>query len=190
MFIFSIYTGLGYAEVESLTPDNLTVGMDKEPWLNIHRKKTKRDYQIPLLPKALDILKKYKNHPVCLKSGKCLPICSNTKFNAYLKEVGDLAGIPKNKPLVTHLARRTFATTIALSNGMNIGVLSKILGHNSVKVTIDSYATVIDELMLRNVKELKEKLSPKKEPPINSGFTGGIDAQEDLIKKVREISRN
>ena len=60
--------------------------------------------------------------------------------------------------LVTHLARKTFATTIALTNGMNIGVLSKILGHNSIKVTLDSYGTIIDELMLRNVKELKEKL--------------------------------
>jgi integrase/recombinase XerD len=66
-----------------------------------------------------------------------------------------LKGIPKNKPLVTHLARKTFATTVALSNGMNIGVLSKILGHNSIKVTLDSYGTIIDELMLKNVKELK-----------------------------------
>lgn len=84
------------------------------------------------------------------------------KFNAYLKEFGDIAGIPKNKPLVTHLAQKTFATTIALTNGMNIGVLSKILGHNSIKVTLDSYGTIIDELMLRSVKEQKDKLSSKK----------------------------
>ena len=64
---------------------------------------------------------------MCLRKGKCLAVPSNVKFNAYLKEIGDIAGIPKSKPLVTHLARKTFASPITLSNGMNIGVLSKIL---------------------------------------------------------------
>jgi len=81
------------------------------------------------------------------------------KYNAFLKEIGDMAEIPKDKPLVSHLARKTFACTIGLSNGMNIGVLSKILGHASIQVTLDSYATVIDSLMLQNVHDLKNKLS-------------------------------
>jgi integrase len=163
IFIFCCYTGLAYAEVESLAPENITTGMDGDLWLNIHRKKTHKDYQVPLLPKPLDILEKYKTHPICLKRGKCLPVPSNVKYNAYLKEVGDMAGIPQDKPLVSHLARKTFACTIGLANGMNIGVLSKILGHASIQVTLDSYATVIDELMLRNVRELKAKLSPSSE---------------------------
>jgi len=190
IFVFCIYTGLAYAEVESLTPDNITQGMDGELWLNIHRKKTKKDYQVPLFPKALEILDKYKSHPLCLKKGKCLAVPSNVKYNAYLKEIADIAGIPKNKPLVTHLARKTFATTIALTNGMNIGVLSKILGHNSIKVTLDSYGTIIDELMLRNVKELKEKLSTKKELLTKPDASIDTRALDDLIKKAREISKN
>ena len=190
IFIFSIYTGLAYAEVESLSPDNITKGMDGELWLNIHRKKTKKEYQVPLLPRALEILDKYKDHPLCIKKGKCLAVPSNVKYNAYLKEIGDIAGIPKNKPLVTHLARKTFATTIALTNGMNIGVLSKILGHNSIKVTLDSYGTIIDELMLRSVKELKEKLSSQKGIPDKSTIPSISNAQEDLIKKSKEINMN
>lgn len=158
IFIFCIYTGLAYAEVEALNPDNLTRGMDGELWLNIHRKKTDKHYQVPLFPKAIEILEKYKEHPRCLKKNRCLPVPSNVKYNAYLKEIGDMAGIPKDKPLVSHLARKTFACTIGLANGMNIGVLSKILGHASIQVTLDSYATVIDELMLQNVKDLKNKL--------------------------------
>ncbi len=78
--------------------------------------------------------------------------------NGYLKEIGDMAEIPNDKPLVSHLARKTFACTIGLANGMNIGVLSKILGHASMQVTLDSYATVIDSLMLQNVHDLKMKL--------------------------------
>jgi integrase len=190
IFVFCIYTGLAYAEVESLTPENITQGMDGELWLNIHREKTKKDYQVPLFPKALEILDKYKNHPMCLKKGKCLAVPSNVKYNAYLKEIGDIAGIPKNKPLVTHLARKTFATTIALTNGMNIGVLSKILGHNSIKVTLDSYGTIIDELMFRNVKEMKEKLSSKKDKIIISEFKESSSAQRDLLNELKKSSSN
>jgi integrase len=190
IFVFCIYTGLAYAEAESLTPDNITKGMDGELWMNIHRKKTKKDYQVPLLPRALEILNKYKDHPSCLKKGKCLPVPSNVKYNAYLKEIGDIAGIPKNKPLVTHLARKTFATTIALTNGMNIGVLSKILGHNSIKVTLDSYGTIIDELMLSNVKELKEKLTTKKERFVKTENQGISNAQEELICMAKKASKN
>jgi len=190
VFIFACYTGLAYAEVEALTPDNITKGMDGELWLNIYRKKTKKEYQVPLLPRALEILEKYKNHPQCLKKGKCLPVPSNVKFNAYLKEIGDIAGIPKSKPLVTHLARKTFASTVALSNGMNIGVLSKILGHNSIKVTIDSYGAIIDELMLRNVKDLKEKLSTKKKQEFEKNSNSSSTAHDELLYKISGLSKN
>ena len=190
VFIFACYTGLAYAEVEALTPDNITKGMDGELWLNIYRKKTKKEYQVPLLPRALEILEKYKNHPQCLKRGKCLPVPSNVKFNAYLKEIGDIAGIPKSKPLVTHLARKTFASTVALSNGMNIGVLSKILGHNSIKVTIDSYGAIIDELMLRNVKDLKEKLSTKKKQEVEKNSNSSYTAHDELLYKISGLSKN
>ena len=70
-----------------------------------------------------------------------------------------MAEIPQDKPLVSHLARKTFACNVGLANGMNIGVLSKLLGHSSIQITLDSYATVIDELMINNVRALKEKLS-------------------------------
>lgn len=111
-------------------------------------------------------------------------------FEAFLKEIGDIAGIPKNKPVVTHLARKTFACTVALSNGMNIGVLSKILGHNSIKVTLDSYATVIDELMLRSVKELKEKLTPEKERFIITEMDRLSNPYEELLFQITNGSKN
>jgi integrase len=190
IFVFACYTGLAYAESESLTPDCITTGMDGELWLNIHRRKTKKEYQVPLFPRALEIIEKYKSHPACLKRGKCLPVPSNVKFNAYLKEIGDIAGIPKSKPLVTHLARKTFATTVALTNGMNIGVLSKILGHNSIKVTLDSYGTIIDELMLRSVKDLKSKLSTKKEGEDNSDTNRLSNAQHELTFNLNKLNMN
>lgn len=190
IFIFCCYTGLAYAEVEALCPDNITTGMDGEPWLNIHRKKTNKDYQIPLFDKALAILEKYKNHPRCLKKNRCLPVPSNVKYNAYLKEVGDLAGIPKDKPLVSHLARKTFACTIGLANGMNIGVLSKILGHASIQVTLDSYATVIDSLMLQNVRDLKSKLAKGERYRYASSTKKKSNAKNSLMDDISNASKN
>ncbi len=77
-------------------------------------------------------------------------------MNAYLKEIQDIAKIQKY--LTTHLARKTFATTIILANGVNIEVLSRLLGHSSIQVTLDSYATVMDDLMLINVRMIREKI--------------------------------
>jgi integrase len=82
-----------------------------------------------------------------------------------------MAEIPQDKPLVSHLARKTFACTVGLANGMNIGVLSKLLGHSSIQITLDSYATVIDELMLNNVRALKEKLSIAEKGACNSNVS-------------------
>ena len=73
---------------------------------------------------------------------------------------------------------------------MNIGVLSKILGHNSIKVTLDSYGTIIDELMLRSVKELKEKLTIKSQLYTNPNETTKSDVHQELIKKINGTSKN
>lgn len=187
IFIFCCYSGMAYAEVESLTPDNITKGMDGELWLNIIRKKTKKNYLVPILPKALEIIEKYKKHPLCLKKDRLLPVPSNVKYNAYLKEIAEVAGVKKY--LTTHLARKTFASTIMLANGVNISVLSKLLGHANVQVTLDSYASVADEMLLKNVKDLKIKLN---EPNANitSDVVVSAKVQEELVKQARNQNMN
>ena len=82
-----------------------------------------------------------------------LSVTSNVKMNAYLKEIADLAGI--RQKLTVHLARKTYACTL-LAEGVNIGVLSKLLRHiNSGHPC--SYASVMDELTLNNVRMIREK---------------------------------
>lgn len=191
LFIFCCYSGLAFAEVEALSPQHIVEGMDKELWLTILRKKTKKHYQVPILPKAMEIIEKYKNHPLCIKKDRVLPVPSNTKFNCYLKEIAAVAGIQKY--LTTHLARKTFASTIMLANGVNIAVLSKILGHASVQVTLDSYATVIDELLLRNVKDLKSKLSGENVPFIITELDAiekAQNAQDELMGQAKRRNMN
>ncbi len=158
IFVFCCNTGLAYAEVSALRPEHIFIGMDNEQWLRIMRKKTKKEYAVPLLPKAKQIMEKYRNHPLCLKKGMLLPVYSNVKMNAYLKEIADLAGIHQN--LTVHIARKTFGCTM-LASGVNIGVISRLLGHASIQVTLDSYASVMDELMMNNVRMIREKFVSK-----------------------------
>jgi len=156
IFLFATYTGLGYKELESLNSDNITIGMDGEKWLNILRQKTQKQYQVPIFPKAMEIMEKYRDHPRCLKKKRLLPVPSNVKYNAYLKEIAHIAEINLN--LTTHIARKTFATTVMLSNGANIGVVSRLLGHSDVRITLEAYGTFQDQLMMADVGKIREKL--------------------------------
>ena len=83
-----------------------------------------------------------------------LPVVSNQKSNAYLKEIATLCGITKN--LTTHLARHTFATTVTLSNGVPIESVSKMLGHTSIKTT-QHYAKVLDKKIGEDMEVLMER---------------------------------
>jgi len=158
MFVFCCYTGLAYVDVSKLKPSNIITYPDGTLWINLSRTKTDVDSHIPLLPKAVEIIEKYKGHPETDIKGTVLPIRSNVKFNAYLKEVADLCGIEKN--LTTHLARHTFATTVTLNNDVPIETVSKMLGHKNLKTT-QIYAKVLDKKVGADMKILQEKLYAK-----------------------------
>lgn len=107
IFLFSCYAGLDYADVKKLKRKEIVKGVDNELWIHTKRQKTDTNSRIPLLPAALRIIDLYKDHPVCSANGYLLPVLSNQKMNAYLKEIADLCGI--DKELTYHIARHTFA---------------------------------------------------------------------------------
>lgn len=158
MFVFSCYTGLAYIDAFNLTPQNISIGIDGEYWIITCRKKTDQPIRIPLLPKALEIIEKYKTHPYVISRGKLLPVYSNQKMNAYLKEIADLCGI--EKPLTFHIARHTFATTVTLTNGVPIETVSKLLGHTSIRTT-QIYAKVIEKKVSDDMRNLRDTLLSK-----------------------------
>ena len=159
IFIFSCFTGLAYADVQKLSKNDIVIGIDGERWIKTKRSKTDTRSNIPILPTAEAILKKYSGHSDIVNSDKVLPILSNQKMNAYLKEIADLCKIRKN--LTFHLARHTFATTVTLTNGVPIESVSKMLGHKSLKTT-QHYAKILDRKVSDDMKVLKEKLSINK----------------------------
>ncbi|OKL42097.1 site-specific integrase [Pontibacter flavimaris] len=160
VFLFSCYTGLAYVDVQKLRRSEIREGMDGERWIFTRRQKTETPSRIPLLPVALDILDRYQDHPQCLYQDRVLPVLSNQKMNAYLKEIADLCEI--HKTLTFHIARHTFATTVTLSNGVPIETVSRMLGHRNLRTT-QHYAKILDQKVSDDMQQLRERLTIKKE---------------------------
>lgn len=156
IFVFCCYTGLAYIDVYSLTYKDIETGPNGSLRLRIKRKKTGTVAYIPLLPQAMVIIDKYRDHPVCRIKNTVLPVLSNQKMNGYLKEVADLCGIEKN--LTTHCARHTFATTVTLANNIPMEVVSKMLGHTNLNIT-KQYARILDKTIDNEMDQLARKLS-------------------------------
>ena len=85
---------------------------------------------------------------------KDIPIISNQKLNAYLKEIADVCGIKKN--LTFHLARHTFATTTTLAKGVPIETVSKMLGHTNIETT-QIYARITNNKISSDMQGLDKK---------------------------------
>ncbi|WP_055445686.1 site-specific integrase [Lacinutrix mariniflava] len=156
VFIFCCFTGLAYADVKKLSKNDITTGIDGEQWIKTKRSKTDTRSNIPILAIPLEILEKYKKHPSSLNRGLLLPVLSNQKTNAYLKEIADLCKINKN--LTFHLARHTFATTVTLTNGVPIESVSKMLGHKSLRTT-QHYAKIIDKKVSEDMNALRLRMA-------------------------------
>lgn len=154
IFLFSCYTGLAYIDVYNLTPNNIAFGMDGEKWIFTHRQKTETASRIPLLPPALAILNKYAENPSVINRDKLLPVPTNQKVNAYLKEIA--TGCNITKELTFHIARHTFATTVTLTNGVPIETVSKMLGHKKLQTT-QHYAKILDQKVSNDMQALRNK---------------------------------
>jgi site-specific recombinase XerD len=156
IFLFSCFTGLAYIDVKNLTKSHISIGIDGDKWIFTHRQKTETASKIPILPVTQMIINKYANHPQSVNDDKLLPILSNQKMNAYLKEIATVCEIEKE--LTFHIARHTFATTVTLTNGVPIESVSKMLGHKNLRTT-QHYAKVLDKKVSEDMKILRDKFS-------------------------------
>lgn len=155
LFLFQCYTGLAFADMDKLICKDVSMGIDGKRWIITYRKKTDVRSAIPLMPTAINVIEKYNKEYSSNPNGKLLPVYTNQKFNSYLQEIAEIVGI--NKTLTSHAGRRTFATTVALANGVSIETIAKILGHSSTKIT-HQYAVVTDMKISDEMKLLQTKL--------------------------------
>lgn len=145
LFVFQTYTCLSYTDLKSFTHVNVS-SINGITVYKGKRRKTGKPFTIPLLLPAKEILEKYN---------WCLPVISNVKYNEYLKAVASAAGI--TKPVSSHWARHTGATLL-LNKGVDIGIVSKICGHSSIRITEQIYAKLLDETVVDAVKNMDDLL--------------------------------
>ena len=149
VFVFSCYTGLSWIDAKNLKPENIVIGIDGRKWIFTAREKTEKPVKIPILPKAMEIIDKYKDYCEC--SGNILPVYSNQKTNQYLKDIATTLEL--RKKLTFHVARHTFATTVTLSKGIPMETVSKLLGHSKLSTT-QIYARVLESKLSEDLQRL------------------------------------
>jgi integrase/recombinase XerD len=141
-FIFQCFSGLGYHELAHASNANIVIKKNIK-WLSLQRKKTKKNFLIPLLPPAAKIWEKYNG---------VLPVLSNQKLNAYLKEITQILKL--DIELKTHLARKTYTSTVLLGNNVPLKIVTCLLGHSNSSVTEKHYASISNDLLESNVELL------------------------------------
>ena len=161
IFIFSCYTGLAYVDVFELTEDKIRKAFDGHLWIMTKRQKTDVNTNVRLLDIPLAILEKYKGKQ---KNGKVLPVISNQKINDYLEEIADICGI--GKKITFHVARHTFASTVALGNDVPMESIQSMLGHADIKTT-QIYAHVIDRKLSRDMDKMAKTVN-NRNPEVNA----------------------
>ncbi len=152
LFIFSVFTGLAYADVKALTTDRLQTFFDGNLWIITRRRKTNTESNIRLLDVPKRIIEKYKG---LSKDDHVFPVPSNGRCNTILKELGRQCGFKIR--LTYHVARHTNATTVLLSHGVPIETVSRLLGHTDLKTT-QIYARITNQKISSDMEILSHKL--------------------------------
>lgn len=141
LFVFSAYTGLAYCDVIAFDFDTMTEKMGGMFYIDGSRLKTGSKFFTPILPPAMEVLKKYGYH---------LPVMSNQKANQYLHVFEGALKI--NKPITFHVARHSFAT-LCLSHDVPLENVSRMLGHTNIRTT-QIYAKILKSTIEKHCEKL------------------------------------
>ncbi|HZK62953.1 MAG TPA: site-specific integrase [Puia sp.] len=159
LFLFSCYTGLAYVDAISLKDNDLEQSLDGTMWCKIYRTKSGGLSPVPLLRLAIEIIDRYKIHPDAIQRGTIFPHISNQHLNKNLRVLREVCRI--DTPMTFHIARHTFAKTVALKNGVPLETVQMMLGHSKIATT-QIYADVDEEKIMDDMSGLEDKISEKK----------------------------
>lgn len=141
VFCFCCFTGLRYGDVKNLKKTDINNG-----FFEIITLKTKSKATIPLIDEAQEILDKYRD----VLGNRALPVISNQKMNAYLKEVAKIAKLtrvitkvryrgskrlestaPLHDIITTHMGRKTLVSYL-FSKDVDSELIRSISNHKSI----------------------------------------------------------
>ena len=151
LFVFASLTGLSYIDIKSLTTDKIVKSIDGSTWIRSSRKKTQTPFSVKLLDIPLAIIEK---HGQSRTGGNIFAVPRNDTCNFRLKEIAKLCGIDKH--LNFHQSRHSFAT-LALTKGVSLESVSKILGHTKITTT-QIYAKITNEKIGQDMDLLADRL--------------------------------
>jgi integrase len=154
MFVFSCFTGLAYVDVCNLVEKHIETGSDGQLWIRIRRQKTNVESHLKVPSIALEIIEKYR----CERRGeKIFNMPDRSTICKYMRRLEALCDI---KHITYHMARHNFATHVALSNGVPMTTLSRMMGHTSITTT-QLYGEITKQKINRDMKQLMEKVTGK-----------------------------
>lgn len=182
VFVFQCNSGLSYADLASICKEDFQRNDIGQIYIQKQRKKTGETYTAVILKGGVEILNKYDYQ---------LPVLSNQKYNAYLKEIQALCGI--DKKLHTHLARTTYICFL-YNQHVPIDTIATLVGHYASTTTLRYYAkmdkqTIFDDLRRSNVangakgKTTKRKVikpHPEKHSPLTDNLT-----DQEVIETIK-----
>ncbi len=175
MFVFSLYTGMSFAEVSKLCIHHFEVSASGKFFCTMYRTKSGEPFAVPMLPEAVKIIRRYMDSTKSQENGTIFPKITNQQVNRGLKIIQEALFIPI--PLQFHLARHTFAKVIALQSGVPITTIQIILGHKKLETTM-IYAEVDEETVERDVEQLEEVLQRRNTLPSPENYIKRIPLQQ------------
>ena len=149
LFLFACYTGVSYADVVSITNENLYTDEDGALWLKYRRKKNELRASVKLLPEAIALINKYH----CEDRETLFPLLRWSNLRRHMKALAALAEIKDD--LCYHQARHSFASLITLEAGVPIETISRMLGHSDISTT-QVYARVSPKKLFEDMDKFIE----------------------------------
>ncbi|MDO5074357.1 MAG: site-specific integrase [Bacteroidales bacterium] len=150
MFLFSVFTGLAFADLQSLRASQIETNSEGKRYIRKTRQKTEAESLIPLHPIAEQILSRYTKEK-SKGDYKIFPdTMSKGKLSTHLKAVGLACGIRTS--LTWHVGRHSFGT-LTLEAGIPIESIAKMMGHSSIAST-QIYAQITDQKIAKDMERL------------------------------------
>jgi len=122
-FLFACYTGIRFIDLKQITFNDIHDGK-----LAFIQQKTQEPVSVKLNQTALKIVETQKEK----NSTRIFDLKSHVSWNENVDKLAKAAGITKH--ITGHCARHTFAT-LCITQGADIYVVSKLLGHTNVRMT-------------------------------------------------------
>ncbi|WP_304236421.1 site-specific integrase [Phocaeicola plebeius] len=151
IFVFASFTALSFVDIKELATDDI-VEVNGDKWIISKRHKTKIPFQVKLLDIPLQIIKRYEPFQT---DKSIFPNLNYWSICKPLKKMIKECGI--RKAISFHCSRHGFAT-LALSKGMPIESVSRVLGHTNI-VTTQLYAKITTQKIDHDLTMFGNKLN-------------------------------